>query len=78
MLRRSRRTGRLYPLFVAGRAPLTTIQAGDELLLSFRLSARARRLLRQRGALTMQLRGLASRGGPPLVAREARLRITLR
>ena len=62
VLRRSRRTGRLYPLFLAGRAPLTTIAAGDELLLSFSLSARARRLLRRLGGLTVVVRGTASRG----------------
>ena len=75
--RRSTRTKKLIPIFLAGKTRPFTIAAGKRRRIAFRLSRRGRGLLVARRSLKAVLRGGVRVGSQPPVVRRARLRLKL-
>ena len=65
----------MRPLFLTAKVKVTTVAAGSEQRITFRLNREGSRLLKQRGSLRVIVRGVVSAGTNRPLARTATLRI---
>lgn len=68
--------GTLRPLFLTGKVKVTTVAAGTERRITFRLNQPGSRLLRRLGSFTATLRGVVAVGRNRPIVRTATLRIS--
>ncbi|HVF77005.1 MAG TPA: choice-of-anchor D domain-containing protein [Solirubrobacteraceae bacterium] len=76
VMRRSPATGVVRPLFLTGKVKVTTVAAGTERRVAFRLNRPGSRLLRELGSFTATLRGVVAVGRNRPVVRTATMRIS--
>ncbi|HUR85361.1 MAG TPA: choice-of-anchor D domain-containing protein [Solirubrobacteraceae bacterium] len=76
LLRRSPTTGKVLRVFLTNKVAVTTMPAGTQLRVTFRLNKRGARLLRELGSFTARLRGTFRNGAGDAVVRSTTFRIS--